>query len=556
VRPRRRQLRKWRLRGRKGQVAAVATILGLLIVVVFIANYLTATLPGQMSINDLDHVVQVENQVGRFQALLESASATSAIGAELTAPITLGSQGQPPFASADSGQIGPSANGSYFQVNSTLSGPLIYTPPTGGTAGTGYDVPAGGCAVSATGAVCSGTNRFQWNFSGSAVNYAFTTTAGSYLINVTDSGASNVAQATITVTASASNPLDLLVIGNNDTIPVTIPVTATFVNVFVFGNYDTTTFTATGAGATDHVRLYEFGVHDVTTLIRSAGLTFLGSIWGGTDSVAGPTTANSNGGTKVNVYFSGFNSAGTACPVDNIATSDTVSGSSTTGTYAAVWNVTTAFTPAAVADWTLTSQILAPIPNACPFFQQSAIPFNLARASAGFDVHLRNTYIPTGDVVFDQGAVIYAQSGGRAQMVDNPEISASTNGGIFTSLSLWFPTFSASVPTDAGVSTTSLSARLVSVNTIYLTAQNVLGIENMTNVVITIHSPFVGAWESYLNSTGTFSNSYVCLPAGGPACSGLYAPNGPMGTIVLTIPTTTQLDTLKIQIATFNITLV
>jgi len=67
VPPRSRQLRKWRRRGRRGQVAAVATIFGLLLVVVFIANYLTTTLPAQMSVNDLDHVIQVENQVGQLQ---------------------------------------------------------------------------------------------------------------------------------------------------------------------------------------------------------------------------------------------------------------------------------------------------------------------------------------------------------------------------------------------------------------------------------------------------------------------------------------------------------
>lgn len=534
----------------------MATIFGLLLVVVFVANYLTTTLPGQMSINDLNHVIQVQNQVGRLQALLMSASSSNAVGAELTAPVTLGSLGQPPFASADTGSIGPAANGSYFQVNSTLSGPLTYSPPTGGTAGTGYDIPSNGCTVSGTGATCSRTNTFQWNFSGSAVNYAFTTTAGTYLINVTDSGTSSVATASITVSASASKPLDLLVIGNNDTITVTLPTTGSVVRLVVFGNYDTSTISVTAAGAAERVNLYEVGLHDTTTLSKAAGLIFLASIWGSTDTVTGPTTANSNAATKASVYFSGFTPTTTSCPNANIATSDTVSGSSTAGTYTAEWNVTSPFTPTAVTDWTLTSQVVSPTAGACPFFSASTIPFNLAQASSGLDVHLANTYIPSGDVAFDQGAVIYAQDGGIPTVVDGPGLSATQNGNFFTSLSIWFPVFVGTLPTDSGLSTTSIAARLISVNTIALTTASSLGIANSTNVVITIHSPYATAWANWLNDNPTFTNNYVCLPATGPACNGPYTSGGPMGTVILTIPTSTQLDTLTIQVATYSISLV
>ena len=48
----------------------MATILGLLLVVTVIANYLATTLPAQMSVNDLNHEIAVENQLGHFQAVL------------------------------------------------------------------------------------------------------------------------------------------------------------------------------------------------------------------------------------------------------------------------------------------------------------------------------------------------------------------------------------------------------------------------------------------------------------------------------------------------------
>jgi hypothetical protein len=552
----RRPLRRWRLRGRKGQVAAVATILGLLIVVVYIANYLTAVLPGQMSANDLNHVVLVENQVGHFQALLQSASAVGAVGAELSQPITLGSAGQPPFADADSGSIGPAANGSYFQVNSTLSGPLAYSAPTGGTPNTGHDNPATGCTLTSGGAVCTGTNHLVYNWSGSDVAYTFTTTAGVYLINVTDSGASTVAPAAIALSAQGSAPVNLLVIGNNDTITVQIPTTGTVVNAIVFGNYDTFNVDVTAIGATERVTLEEVGLHDGNTLTAAPGLTFLASIFGSTDTVTGPTTANSNAGTKVGVYFSGFATGTAACPAGSLAASDSVATSSTAGTYTASYNVTAPFTPTTVADWTQTAYVVTPVATGCPFFTASIVPFDLAKASAGFDVHFANTYIPTGDVEFDQGAVIYAQAAGIPTMIDTPEISATYSGTVITGVTLWFPVFVGTLATDQGLSTATVATRLLSVNTIALTPQSSLGIANSTNIVVTVHSQFAAAWAAFFNTTYPFQNDWSCTPAGSAACVGPYTSGGPFGTVVLTIPTGTLLDSLTIQLATFNISLV
>jgi len=140
VNRRRGRVRKWRLRGRRAQVSAIATILGLLLVVTFIANYLTATLPNAMSVNDLNHVVLIENQVGRLQALLQAASQDNAVLAQLTQPVTLGGQGIPPFASADPAMIGPERNGSQFWLNYTLQGPLGAMAPTSIEASSGFNV--------------------------------------------------------------------------------------------------------------------------------------------------------------------------------------------------------------------------------------------------------------------------------------------------------------------------------------------------------------------------------------------------------------------------------
>ncbi|MGA8302136.1 MAG: hypothetical protein WB873_00325, partial [Thermoplasmata archaeon] len=210
---RRLRLRKWRLRGRRGQVAAVATILGLLLVVTFIANYLTATLPGQMSVNELNHEIQVQDQVGRLQALLEAASSADAVGAQFTQPITLGGAGQPPFAGADSASIGPTS-GLSFNLTFSLAGPLVYAPPTGGTPNSGI---VGSCTLGAASLVCAGTNHVTYNFSAAVpTNYAITSSGGgTYVINITDSGTSNASRSTVALTVSGALPFTTIILGSN-----------------------------------------------------------------------------------------------------------------------------------------------------------------------------------------------------------------------------------------------------------------------------------------------------------------------------------------------------
>lgn len=99
--------RRWRRHGRRAQVAPVATLLGLLLVVTYIATYLATTLPNQMSVNDLDHETQVVNQIGQLATVASDMASVGIIGAAGAFPVTLGSAGSPPFAGPDSASIGP-----------------------------------------------------------------------------------------------------------------------------------------------------------------------------------------------------------------------------------------------------------------------------------------------------------------------------------------------------------------------------------------------------------------------------------------------------------------
>ncbi len=120
--------RAWRLRRRKAQVSAVATILGLLLVVTFIANYISTTLPNQMAVNDLNHEILVENQLGRLQSSLVAASSTGKVGVEVSQPLTLGSAGAPPFANPDGATIFAGSVLANLTVSYSVRGPTSAIP--------------------------------------------------------------------------------------------------------------------------------------------------------------------------------------------------------------------------------------------------------------------------------------------------------------------------------------------------------------------------------------------------------------------------------------------
>lgn len=105
-----RSARRWRRLGRRAQVAPVATILGLLLVVTYIATFLSTTLPNTMSVNDLNHDLLVENQVGQVSVVTTQIALAGAVGGQQTFPITLGSAGDPPFAGPDGAEILPLIN--------------------------------------------------------------------------------------------------------------------------------------------------------------------------------------------------------------------------------------------------------------------------------------------------------------------------------------------------------------------------------------------------------------------------------------------------------------
>jgi len=535
--------RRWRRRGRRAQVSAVATILGLLLVVTFIANYLTTQLPNQMSVNDLNHVTLVENQVGRLQAQLTAVAQSGQAGASVSQPITLGSDASPPFAASDSSVISPGNLSGGFTVNFTVVGPSSYSPPAGGPQGGPYNAANdAGCipippAQPTNSITCSSARTIIYNFTGLLANqpsYTFTLSGGGTVkTNIIANHSS------ISITGSSNPGITLLVEGSNDTISV---VTSTVPeHIVIVGNYDTLSFT--GSGGVENILIV--GNHDTVNNGALSGSTEVATIYGSNDVFTPGTVSSSH----YNVYFNGFDPSvpSATCPVDNISQSDTVGtpvGSSSTlsVTYNNTVYTGSGTIPGTGANWAVTYQI--PTPFSCPFYSQVVLPIPSGGSPPGASlvVHLRNTYAPAAEIAFDQGAVVYAQPGGVPILIDRPSFSYAGS-----TVSLRVPVFRGPIPTEAGIGTADVMFRLLTTNTFQFPV-NGYSLQSGTHVTLSLRTAYGAAWMTYFGSNPNLAGLFSCQGLAA-ACSGYYQPGGPLATITLSLPATA----LNIQVAVFAV---
>jgi hypothetical protein len=490
--------------------------------VTFTANYLTTTLPSQMRVNDLNHEVQVEDQVGNLAALLHKYSIAAVLGAQASQPITLGSAGAPPFAAPDGGTIGPGAVGSSAMVHAVLVGPLVL--PSGGTPNTGS---SGGCSltppVDPNQISCHGKTTVIWNFTGNNVTYTVSGTGGfSSFVNFTTSNS------LITV-GSVGGASDLVaVFGDHDTVFVNGTGGAS-VTFLLFGNNDTVSLNGKGGAS---FMILALGNYDsFSTSTNGASSSVLANIFGAHDSFSDSNTAT--------VYYTGFNLQNpnaTLCPYGNLAAStDTVSGSGG-NVYYNDTNSTNANTT--VGGWTY--HYINPTPFACPYVL--AMTISQPSAVTGFVVSLHNTYASAAEVAVDEGAVVYAQPGGIPLLLQPPAITLSHG-----SATIWFPVFTRSITTESGIGNVGILLRLLADQTLTLPS-GAFRVSQGTPVTVTITTPYAAGWMAYFASNPTFSRLVSCT---GPtsACSGAYQPGGPLGHVVISLPATS----LTIQVATFSV---
>jgi hypothetical protein len=525
----------------------VATLLGLLLVVTFIANLLTTVVPNEMQVNDLNHAVLVQNQFGRLASLLHSAGLYGSTGMQLIQPVSLGSQGVAPWAAQDGSTIGSAPYGSAISMNFSLLGATTYSPPTGSPQG-GAGLPAACTWTSAShvGISCTGSvGVLGYNFSGNSKTFTFSDTGSSTFVSMNYSTNNSKIQLSLT---GAVN-FYVAVYGSNDVITTSGVGSGKF-TVLVVGSNDFINLGSTGSAA---VTIDVYGSSD--TLYQStvgSGNVDL-TVFGSQDSF----TLNSTGSGSDLAYVTGFNATNPStylCPNGNLSSTDTLAGSQTgSGTYTAYYNNTAYTGTKTVAPWKYHYQ--EPAPSNCPFFSRQQIALSSpAVVGTGPVLDLVNHYAPAGQVGYDQGAVVFAQYGAYPVFVDPPAINLVVNGGNVTAASIWLPFFSNLLGSVAGVGTETLDFHLLqsSIYTINASGGSEFAVNPNVPITINITTPFAAAWDLYLNADPDFSGLWSCAPV--TVCTGVYSASSPLGTVSIVIPTS-SLEVLRVGSSIFSASL-
>ena len=452
-----------RYRARKGQVSAIATILGLLLVVAFIANFLIAELPGQMQQIETTHVVTVEDQLARLQATILAEATNPGVHVALASPLTLGSPSDPPFGLAASSSIATElpTNGTVatYQVSNLNPAPITW--------GSGSACLPGGTGTCNTAGV-----KDTYNYAG------------------------NNTTRTVTISGSGDT-LFYNLTGSNDILTLTWSgPNAGGGRVVINGSNDTVTFKKTGTDAASPSFSFAFYGQSNTFTLNPVG------------SKSGP------GGTKVAVLFAGYGSG--ICPWGNLSATDTLGNFGTGGKFV---NVTTTWWNAIGNESAPRSQNYGTGSGVATFVNETgftgcaftkAFPTtSTVQEGGGLLVHIFNHYIPQALIAFDEGAVVAQESGGGSVMVDPPSVvithRPSGTVGAITLLNL-----AMTQSTQAGITTTAIMSKILTVSRLTLTATEEQALSAPLN--LTISTQFPDAWWAFFQTNPTaFPDGAKCV---------------------------------------------
>lgn len=460
-----------------GQVSAVATTLTLLLIVSYIANYISTQLPGQMQTVEFQHQLLVEDQLDRIQSEILALGSKPAAPVAITSPVSLGSGAVPPFGSPALGTLWLNAGPLNDSLTYGLSS-YVYASPNWGN---GSLCTYGTCSTSShgfTGSLSASSHcspPASYNYSGSNKTYSLSL-------------------------SGSSNCLSFDILGSHDTIAFTNSgsndVTST---VVIYGSYDFVTGGFSGSG--NPTNIYLFGSHDSFN-----------------DTVSG-----SNAGA--NVFFVG-ESAARSCPSGNVTASDTYnltasgSGLLLNLTWIGSLGYQSAYHKVAWGSGSnsyvgFENESLASYP--CAFYVPGTATYPSAVATS-LTVALDNRYIAPSIAAYEAGAVILDQPGGTSLMISGPDWSFSpVTGGEAGALTL--VQFVGNSSEESGVATSIIDfhvlSRLVAVVTTSSPGDPLTG-----NTTFGITTEFPGAWSNYLYSLGAGAVTKVTCRPVGPLASG------------------------------------
>ena len=498
--PHRATARRWRRHARKAQVAPIATILGLLLVVVVIANYLTTTLPGQVATNELGHEVEVGNQLGQLQAAI-GALATQSAGSSsplIPFPITLGSDSVPPFAGSSPGLLSVQPaypNASRLDLNFQHIGPA----PIDWRYGNGnqcYYLPSS----------CAGNVAPQ---------------DGLFVINVSNQ-AGKIWQNPLTLDVksggSCGKPTNSCSVFYNITLShydITLDLlgeAAQNMTVVLLGNWDNLTFHFDMSKPIYHtIQFFIFGLHDT----YSARLHYAPS------GVTPPAIPR----LYVNTTFADI--VGSHCPGGNGSNTDTtglVHFSPNSGTYMVQnftwWNNAGYTTPLHSVQPRPPYQWFVDFQNmtgalGCPFTLKSPMHPQIAGPGTLL-LQLENRQLPVVTYGVEDGAVVERQQGGISEMLIPPLFKFGPAAGGNLSASLVMPVLVGPAQAVSGVGDSAIQIRVLGVET-YQVVNGTQG-NTIDSVSLTVWTAFPSAWLSYFRSA-----SSQVFPHGATCFATLYA---------------------------------
>lgn len=481
-----RTIRQRRGRARKGQVAAVATVFGLLLVVSFIANFVLLQLPGEMSQEELQHEALVENQISRLQATILAEAAQPSRLVSLTSPVTLGSGAVPPF--------GPPTPGAVSQESAAIKTTGVYQVSKIVPAPPQWNV--GDACASGTGKPCaSNSHTYFYNYSANNTN--------NIVIKITGGNDTVVYNFT----------------GNNDTVTIQALGNSVF-QLFVVVNGSDDSFTYQKGGSTlknPFSVFYFFGQRDTFSLDPSSSKTGL---------------------VTVDVYFIG--SLAKLCPYGNLSSTDkfipiTPAGSAALTVNVTWWNAVGYVTPTHFMTYPTggPGQTLSFTNKTgfvqCAFTKAFTTTYTTLHLG-GLVVHLYNRYQPAADIAYENGAVILAQVGGNAVMLAPPPFTASLtpSGQIarFTLINM-ISNFSS----QSGVTTAAVTAQLLSVQTSVIQS-GYQGVYLSSPFWINITTQYPTAWIGYFDSHSFLFPYGASCVAPSPIPAPYTCLNPPPGTLV------------------------
>ena len=504
---------------RRAQVAAIATLFGLLIIVSLISELALAPLATEEQNAELQHLLLVENQFGQLQSDLVTESRSPGMHLTLSAPITLGSAPIPPFGPAASSQLTLFPTGAQTRVTAET----VKAGPTSGTGG----LCNGGLTTTGNATTCT----FTVNACTSAETWNVTLSHQSYFFLISGNSGACI---TINVTGDF-NTITLNITDNNMVPPF---------NFTLFGSHNTVIVNWEGG--------------------RGSQLNF--NIFGSNNTYLYGPKFNGKGAAIVTKFIGESEPPSrTGCPTANLASTDkvgqlTTSSSGQTqslffynsiGTNNGPNIVTKANQP--TLTWENISE--APLTSLCAFGGSgpTGIFSSILYGTGSLAVGLQNHYLGPQSLSFEGGAIINGQASGSV-LIDPPVYNFSSNGTANRLTMTLFNFVESSARTASGYSTAAIVTQLISESIFTATFPvQVAGTQLLVIPTLNVTTAYPAAWVNYFQSLApTFLNGTIGCFSPVAIASPNSCLNPPANQYVsLSVPINVQL--LVVKIATIQI---